>query len=405
MALMHSIVHGAAHCRPYASRSAVVPRVGQIKHSARSVSAQVEGDRGFRRRARGGFTPRPRRGGWAAVSAGKGSPCRARARARRPRSRSGRSGRCPCGSGLGQGARPRRVGGRRWPWRACTQRTGRQPCPAHAHHALPNAPRFAPNAARSQASKAKFFVGGNWKCNGTHASVEKLTAELNAGSVPSDIDVVVAPPFIFLDWVRANIKSSYAVAAQNCWTKPDGAFTGEISAEMLKDAGVPWVITGHSERRLLLGESNRTVGLKTGHALEVGLSVIACIGETLDQRNTGHLYDTLDNQLQALFENVQDWSRVVLAYEPVWAIGTGVVASPEQAQEVHAYVRKVLTDRLGKSTAESVRIIYGGSVNDANCADLATREDIDGFLVGGASLKGPAFITICNARRGAALAK
>ncbi|KAI8465078.1 MAG: chloroplast triosephosphate isomerase [Monoraphidium minutum] len=254
----------------------------------------------------------------------------------------------------------------------------------------------------AKASSAKFFVGGNWKCNGTHASVEKLVAELNAGDVPTDIDIVVAPPFIYIDWVRANIKAAYQVAAQNCWTKPDGAFTGEISAEMIKDSGLPWVITGHSERRMLLGESNRTVGLKTGHALEIGLSVIACIGETLEQRNSGHLYETIDLQLQALFENINDWARVVVAYEPVWAIGTGVVASPAQAQEVHAYVRKVLSDRLGKSKGESIRIIYGGSVTDANCAELATQEDIDGFLVGGASLKAPSFIQICNARAGVA---
>lgn len=121
--------------------------------------------------------------------------------------------------------------------------------------------------------QAKFFVGGNWKCNGTHASVEQLVMGLNAGRVPSDIDVVVAPPFIFLDWVRANINGQYDVAAQNCWVKSDGAFTGEISAEMLKDAQVPWVITGHSERRSLCGESNTFVGQKTGHALEVGLKV------------------------------------------------------------------------------------------------------------------------------------
>lgn len=116
-------------------------------------------------------------------------------------------------------------------------------------------------------------MGGNWKCNGTHASVEKLVNDLNAGGVPSDIDVVVAPPFIYIDWVRANIKGEYQVAAQNCWVKSDGAFTGEISAEMLKDAGLPWVITGHSERRSLCGESNKFVGQKTGHALDVGLRV------------------------------------------------------------------------------------------------------------------------------------
>jgi hypothetical protein len=123
--------------------------------------------------------------------------------------------------------------------------------------------------------QAKFFVGGNWKCNGTHASVEDLVCGLNAGRVPSDIDVVVAPPFIFLDWVRAHINDQYHVAAQNCWVKSDGAFTGEISAEMLKDAQVPWVITGHSERRSLCGESNTFVGQKTGHALDVGLKVRA----------------------------------------------------------------------------------------------------------------------------------
>jgi triosephosphate isomerase len=232
--------------------------------------------------------------------------------------------------------------------------------------------------------------------------------DLNAGRVPADIDVVVAPPFIFLDAVRASINAQYQVAAQNCWVKSDGAFTGEISAEMLNDARVPWVITGHSERRSLCGESNTFVGQKTGHALEVGLKVrrcvglvavgvagssrrdvwlprshagrgrrgggghrhehraaqlppvfnggrwcvrvslfttlvwhrssrpqvIACIGETLDQRNSGNLWHTLDRQMQALFDSVNDWARVVIAYEPVWAIGTGQVATPAQAQEV-----------------------------------------------------------------------
>jgi triosephosphate isomerase (TIM) len=132
--------------------------------------------------------------------------------------------------------------------------------------------------------------------------------------------------------------------------------------------------------------------------------VIACIGETLDQRNSGNLWQTLDGQMQALFEHVSDWSRVVVAYEPVWAIGTGQVATPEQAQEVHAYLRSVLVGRLGRNVAERVRIIYGGSVNDGNCNELATQPDIDGFLVGGASLKAPSFLTICNsvaARRAA----
>lgn len=144
--------------------------------------------------------------------------------------------------------------------------------------------------------QAKFFVGGNWKCNGTHASVEKLVTGLNAGNVPADIDVVVAPPFIFLDWVRANLNEQYNVAAQNCWVKSDGAFTGEISAEMLSDAQVPWVITGHSERRSLCGESNTFVGQKTGHALEVGLKVggasrsprlLTNLSENVSQKSSG----------------------------------------------------------------------------------------------------------------------
>lgn len=124
--------------------------------------------------------------------------------------------------------------------------------------------------------------------------------------------------------------------------------------------------------------------------------MIACIGETLDQRNAGNLWHTLDRQMEALFENITDWSKVVIAYEPVWAIGTGVVASPEQAQEVHAYLRQVLSERLGSEKGQTVRVIYGGSVNDENCAVLANQPDIDGFLVGGASLKAPAFLNICN---------
>lgn len=247
------------------------------------------------------------------------------------------------------------------------------------------------------ASKAKFFVGGNWKCNGSVTSVVKLCDELNAGKTAADIDIVCAPPALYLDYVITHLdKSRYQVGAQNCWTSKGGAFTGEIAAEQLKDFGIPWVILGHSERRLIMGEDNATVAKKVGYALSQNLCVIACIGETLDQRNDGTLYKVLEAQVQALFDVVKDWSKVVIAYEPVWAIGTGVVASPEQAQEVHAWLRKFLISKLGKATADSLRIIYGGSVNDKNCLDLSKQKDIDGFLVGGASLQGPAFVTICN---------
>ena len=138
------------------------------------------------------------------------------------------------------------------------------------------------------------------------------------------------------------LDSHYSIAAQNVWIKGTGAFTGEVPAEILADLGIPWVITGHSERRAMCGETNEVVGAKTARALELGLSVIPCIGETLDQRNSGQLFKVLDAQVQALVDAIKpkDWSKVVVAYEPVWAIGTGVVATPAQAQEVHAYLRK-----------------------------------------------------------------
>mmetsp|Transcript_10128 Transcript_10128/g.25689 ORF Transcript_10128/g.25689 Transcript_10128/m.25689 type:complete len:288 (+) Transcript_10128:90-953(+) len=243
----------------------------------------------------------------------------------------------------------------------------------------------------------KFFVGGNWKCNGSKDSVAKLVAELNSGSFPANTEVVCAPTFLHLGYVKDNLDSKFQVAAQNCWVGSNGAFTGEISSEMLVDASIPWVILGHSERRALCGEGNEFVGDKCSHALSCGLGVIACIGETLEQRESGKMFDILDAQMKAIADKVKDWSRVVVAYEPVWAIGTGVVATPDQAQEVHEYLRKWTSSNVSKSVAKGLRIIYGGSVNAGNCNELAGREDVDGFLVGGASLKGGDFITIANA--------
>ena len=185
-------------------------------------------------------------------------------------------------------------------------------------------------------------------------------------------------------------------------TPPHHHLTPQIAAEALVDLGVSWVILGHSERRSLLGESNDFVGEKVEHAIEAGLDVIACIGETLDQRESGTMNDVLAAQLAGvagkLKQSDADWDHIVVAYEPVWAIGTGVVASPEQAQDAHAFVRGWLASNVSPRVAESVRILYGGSVNDANAATLATKPDIDGFLVGGASLKGDAFATICRAK-------
>ncbi|CAN4090084.1 unnamed protein product [Withania somnifera] len=231
--------------------------------------------------------------------------------------------------------------------------------------------------------------------NGTSEEIKKIVSTLNAGQVPSQdvVEVVVSPPFVFLPLVKSELRPDFHVAAQNCWVKKGGAFTGEVSAEMLVNLNIPWVILGHSERRALLGESNEFVGDKVAYALSQGLKVIACVGETLEQRESGSTMDVVAAQTKAIAERVKDWTNVVLAYEPVWAIGTGKVATPAQAQEVHAELRKWLQANVSADVAASTRIIYGGSVSGANCKELAGQPDVDGFLVGGASLK-PEFIDI-----------
>ncbi|KAH0667824.1 hypothetical protein KY285_029030 [Solanum tuberosum] len=241
----------------------------------------------------------------------------------------------------------------------------------------------------------KFFVGGNWKCNGTVEEVKKIVTTLSEAEVPSEdvVEVVISPPFVFLPLVKTLLRRDFSIAAQNCWVRKGGAFTGEVSAEMLVNLGIPWVILGHSERRLLLNESNDFVADKVAYALSQGLKVIACVGETLEQRESGSTMAVVAAQTKAIAEQVMHWSNVVLAYEPVWAIGTGKVATPAQAQEVHFELRKWLHVNVGAEVAASTRIIYGGSVNGANCKELAAQPDVDGFLVGGASLK-PEFIDI-----------
>ncbi|GLT43321.1 hypothetical protein SLA2020_172810 [Shorea laevis] len=241
----------------------------------------------------------------------------------------------------------------------------------------------------------KFCVGGNWKCNGTSEEVKKIVTTLNEAEVPSEdvVEVVVSPPFVFLPLVKSLLRSDFHVAAQNCWVRKGGAFTGEISAEMLVNLGIPWVVLGHSERRSFLNESNEFVGEKVAYALSQGLKVIACIGETLEQRESGSTMTVVAAQTKAIADKVSNWANVVLAYEPVWAIGTGKVATPVQAQEVHFELRKWLCANISAEVAASTRIIYGGSVNGGNCKELAAQPDVDGFLVGGASLK-PEFIDI-----------
>lgn len=226
--------------------------------------------------------------------------------------------------------------------------------------------------------------------------MDALVSTLNgATDLPSNVEVVVAPTYVHIAAVQDSLRKDFAISAQNCWVKGNGAYTGEVSADMLVDLGLPWVILGHSERRHIIGESDETTADKVAYALSKGLSVIYCIGEKLEEREAGNTTAVCERQMQALSAKISgdDWKKIVVAYEPVWAIGTGKVATPEQAQEVHESVRGWLAGNVSKEASESVRIIYGGSVNAKNCADLAGRPDIDGFLVGGASLK-PEFIDI-----------
>ncbi|KAG4982188.1 hypothetical protein JHK87_026937 [Glycine soja] len=248
----------------------------------------------------------------------------------------------------------------------------------------------------AMAGSGKFFVGGNWKCNGTKDSIRKLVSDLNSATLESDVDVVVAPPFVYIDQVKNSITDRIEISAQNSWVGKGGAFTGEISVEQLKDLGCKWIILGHSERRHVIGENDEFIGKKAVYALSEGLGVIACIGELLQEREAGKTFDVCFQQLKAFADVVPSWDNIVIAYEPVWAIGTGKVATPEQAQEVHAAVRDWLKKNVSAEVSSKTRIIYGGSVNASNSAELAKQEDIDGFLVGGASLKGPEFATIIN---------
>jgi len=247
----------------------------------------------------------------------------------------------------------------------------------------------------------RVFVGGNWKCNGTRKSVEALVRELNALKYSSAVEVVVAPVALYLDFVAANLRNGFLVSAQNCSRTPQGAFTGEISADQLKDFGINWVILGHSERRQYYHESDQLVAEKTQIALKSGLNVIACIGETQEERKAEETFNVCFRQLSAIAQKVADWSRVVIAYEPVWAIGTGLTATPEQAQEVHEKLRGWLESNVSANVAASIRIIYGGSVKADNCDALLSKVDIDGFLVGGASLKATDFGRILNASKSA----
>ncbi|MGC1273514.1 MAG: triose-phosphate isomerase [Planctomycetaceae bacterium] len=247
----------------------------------------------------------------------------------------------------------------------------------------------------------RMFVAGNWKMNTNRATGTELARAI-ATAVPSShsVDVLVAPPFPYLVPVGDAVAGSgVLLGAQNAWYEESGAFTGETAVAMLADVGCRYVILGHSERRQLLRETDGLVNKKVSEAIAKGLGVILCIGETLDERDDGRTEQVLETQLNGSLAGLtaEQAADLVVAYEPVWAIGTGRNATPEQAQAAHAFIRNWLATRFGSGVGESTRIQYGGSVKPDNAATLLGQPDVDGALVGGASLKADSFLAIVQA--------
>ena len=247
----------------------------------------------------------------------------------------------------------------------------------------------------------KKIVAGNWKMNTTKpdgVELAKQVAELSA-EVPAEIGLIVAPPFTHLCAVnKALAGSRVELSAQNCADHVSGAYTGEVSVDMLKAVGCRWTILGHSERRQYYGETDEKLVEKTRLALGAGLGVILCVGENLEEREAGKHFDVCTTQIKNVLYNfsAEDMKNVIVAYEPVWAIGTGKTATAEQAEEIHAHIRKVLAEKFGQQVADDVTILYGGSCKPSNAAELFAQSDIDGGLIGGAALKAADFIQIAK---------
>ena len=240
----------------------------------------------------------------------------------------------------------------------------------------------------------KPIIAANWKMNKGPKEAAEIVANFNIeASDLEKVDVVIAAPFVDLAVVAGN---GFAVAAQNCSDQDSGAYTGETSVEMLKEVGVEYVLTGHSERRSLYGESDAFINAKNCKILDNGLKPIFCIGETLEERESGNLESVLKTQVTEGLKGIcnEGILNVVIAYEPVWAIGTGVTASSEQAQEAHVIVRGIVADLYSQELADQVRIQYGGSMKPANADELLANADIDGGLVGGASLVPESFLSL-----------
>jgi len=249
----------------------------------------------------------------------------------------------------------------------------------------------------------KPFVAGNWKMNtdcGSGVALAKAVVDGASALAGGSVDVAVIPPFVYLSAVGQAVSSSgVALGAQDVYFEAKGAFTGEISAAMLKDVGCTYVLCGHSERRHVLGESDELVNQKLKASLSGGLLPILCVGELLEERDASQTEQVVERQIRAGLAGLsaEKVSAVTIAYEPVWAIGTGRTATREQAQEVHAFIRKLLAGMYDESVAQEMRILYGGSVKADNAEELMGQEDVDGCLVGGASLKADDFVQIIEA--------
>ncbi|GMM45028.1 triose-phosphate isomerase [Pichia kluyveri] len=245
-----------------------------------------------------------------------------------------------------------------------------------------------------------FFVGGNFKMNGSKDSIKTIVDNLNAAKLPDNVEVVLCPPAAYLNLTAdLNKQPNVSVGAQNCYLKESGAYTGEISPLAIKDCGAEWVILGHSERRTIFNESDEFIAEKTKFAVDNGVKVILCIGESIDEKKAGKTLEICKRELSAVIKTVtkDDWNKIVIAYEPIWAIGTGLAATSQDAQDIHHEIRDYLRSEIGE-IADSIRILYGGSANGKNAPDFKDKLDVDGFLVGGASLK-PEFVNIITSRQ------
>jgi triosephosphate isomerase len=248
----------------------------------------------------------------------------------------------------------------------------------------------------------KPIIGGNWKMNrGTPEETKEMLKELIPLVKKIDkVDIVIAPPFTaLLSAIEATKKSNIKISAQNMYFEDKGAYTGEISPIFLKIIGVEYVILGHSERRNIFKESDELINKKLKKALSIGLKPIVCIGEHLDEREAGKTKEIIKNQIDQTFKDLsnQEMLKTIIAYEPIWAIGTGKNATPEQAEDIHIFIRELLTSKCDKNTADTIRIQYGGSITPQNAKELFEKENIDGGLVGGSSLQPNSFFEIVKA--------